>query len=79
MTTDDSTDTDMPRLAMVAYILILLIAAFLAGAWTMRSDANAKVQISSEVCKAGEVAYLSRDGAQTLCLRGSQRAGGARR
>jgi hypothetical protein len=79
MTTDDSTDTDMPRLAMVAYILILLIAAFLAGAWSMRSDANAERQISSELCKAGEVAYLSRDGAQTLCLRGSQRAGGARR
>jgi len=78
MTTNDSTDTDMPRLAMVAYILILLIAAFLAGAWSMRSDANAQQQIASELCKAGEVAYLSRDGAQTLCLQGSNRMGNRR-
>jgi hypothetical protein len=76
MITDD--DTDMPRLALVAYVLILLIVAFLAGAWSMRSDANADKQIAAEQCKPGEVAYLSRDGAQTLCLQGSNRMGNRR-
>jgi len=36
-------------------------------------------KLSAEQCKPGEVAFVRADGTQTLCLRGSQRAGGARR
>jgi len=78
MITDDSTDTDMPKLSMIAYILLLLLIAFGLGAWTERSDSKAEQALAGEPCKAGEVAYLSRDGAQTLCLQGSNRMGNRR-
>jgi hypothetical protein len=75
----DSDDDRMPRLYMALWTLVLLFIAFAWGAWVQRSDARALEQIASEHCKPAEVAFVRPDGSQTICLRGSQRAGGARR
>jgi hypothetical protein len=79
MTLIDEEDRKQSWLGVVAFALLMLMAAFGMGAWSSYSDAKAAQSIAAEKCEPGEVAFVRQDGAQTLCLKGSQRAGGARR
>jgi hypothetical protein len=79
MTLIDEEDRKQSWLGVVAFALFMLAVAFAWGAWVERSDAKAVQSLAAEKCEPGEVAFVRQDGAQTLCLRGSQRAGGARR
>jgi hypothetical protein len=79
MTLIDEEDRKQRWLGVAAFALFMLAVAFAWGAWVERSDARALREIAAEQCKPHEVAWVKSDGSQTLCLRGSQRAGGARR
>jgi hypothetical protein len=74
----DEEDRKQNWLAVVAFALLMLMAAFAWGAWVQRSDARALEQIASEQCKPGEVAFVRPDGSQTICVQGSNRMGNRR-
>jgi len=79
MTLIDEEDRKLSWLGVVAFSLLMLIAAFGMGAWSSYSDAKAVQAIAAEQCKAGEVAWVRQDGTATLCGTGSNRVGGNRR
>jgi hypothetical protein len=78
MTLFDEEDRKLSWLGVVAFALLMLMAAFGMGAWSSYSDAKAVQSLAAEKCEPGEVAFVRQDGTQTLCLQGSNRMGNRR-